>query len=213
MLKVAIVTDGPYGERAFDTIKEQFDCDFVVLETPESTFMDDTDIPRDALNRLESADIVISYILHPDLTLDLVEMLHDKVDWIIVGAWGGKGFKNQLEGYKNVTCPENMCDLEKNGNKTYDRFVTRFGKPIVEIDVENEKVIDVRVIRTSPCGSTFFVAREMMGQEVEKLPIKAGLKVQHYPCRAPKLRLFSHEESKKELAAKLHKEAFEKALK
>ncbi|HNR25883.1 MAG TPA: DUF166 family protein, partial [Methanobacteriaceae archaeon] len=44
------------------------------------------------------------------------------------------------------------------------------------------------------------------------LPIKAGLKIQHYPCRAPRMRLFSDDECKKEIAANLHKEAFQDAL-
>jgi hypothetical protein len=37
--------------------------------------------------------------------------------------------------------------------------------------------------------------------------------LQHYPCRAPKFRLFTDEECKKEMAANLHKNAFEEALK
>ena len=36
LLKIAIVTDGPYGDRAYDTICTEFDCDFVELEPPES---------------------------------------------------------------------------------------------------------------------------------------------------------------------------------
>ncbi len=42
--------------------------------------------------------------------------------------------------------------------------------------------------------------------------MKAGLRVQHYPCRAPKMRLFSDDECKKEMAATMHSEAFERAL-
>lgn len=213
MLKVAIATDGPYGERAYEYISKEFDTDFVELEQPVSMFMDEIEIPEDALKRLESADILITYILHPDLTLDLVEILHDKVEWVIVAAWRGAGFKNQLERLGNVTCPENMCDLQENGNPVFDEFVSKFGRPIVEIVVENNKVKEIKVLRSSPCGSTFFVAEEMIGQDLEDLPIKAGLRLQHYPCRAPKMRLFADDECKKEMAANFHKEAFENAIK
>jgi len=212
MLKVVIVTDGPYGERAYEYISKEFDTEFIQLEQPTSVFADHTEIPEDALKQMESADILITYTLHSDLTLDLVEMLHDKLEGIIVAAWRGEGFKNQLERFGNVTCPENMCDLQENGNPVFDEFVSKFGRPIVRINCQGDKIVDIEVLRSSPCGSTFFVAEEMIGQDLENLPIKAGLKLQHYPCRAPKMRLFDDDECKKEMAANFHKEAFEKAL-
>ena len=211
MLKIAVVTDGPYGDRTFDTICKEFKSIFIELEQPESMFIEDVEIDEEVLESLKSMDIIISYILHPDLLFELVEQLHDYVGWIIVGAWKGEGFKNQIEEYENVICPENMCDLEESGDEVFNEFVSKFGKPIVEIELVGNKVSKVHVLRSSPCGSTFFVADEMVGEDVNNLPIKAGLKVQHYPCRAPKMRLFA-DECKKELAANFHKNAFEDAI-
>jgi len=211
MLKIVIVTDGNYGDRTYNIICKKFDCEFIEIEQPDGMFIEDVEIPSDAMKMLETADLIISYILHPDLVLELVEQLHDKVGWIIVGAWKGEGFKNQLEQYENVSCPENMCDLEENGDSVFDEFVSKFGKPIVEIDCEGNRVSEVRVLRSSPCGSTFFVAEEMVGEDINNLPIKAGLKLQHYPCRAPKLRLFV-DECKKEIASNFHSDAFEDAI-
>ena len=211
-MKIIIVTDGAYGERAYATIKEEFDCDYIVMEAPTSAFMDEIDLPSETIAILEKADIILTYVLHPDLTLDLVDALHNKVEWIIVGAWRGEGFKNQLESYGNVTCPENMCDLTENGNPTFDEFVSKFGRPVVRVNCQGDKVVDVEVIRCSPCGSTRFVAEEMVGENTKTLPIKAGLRIQHYPCRAPKMRLFTDDECKKEMAANFHKEAFQEAL-
>lgn len=213
MLKIAIISDGPYGERAYATIKEEFECIFLVMEPPESIFADEIEIPSETLEKLAETDIILTYVLHPDLTLDLVDALHNKVEWIIVGAWRGEGFKNQLEGYGNVSCPENMCDLTENGNKFFDEFVSKFGRPIVRVNCQGDKVVDVEVERCSPCGSTRFVAEEMVGENVDNLPIKAGLRIQHYPCRASKMRLLSEDECKMELAANFHKDAFEEALK
>jgi hypothetical protein len=212
VLKVVIVTDGAYGERAHETISKEFESEYIVMEPPSSMLMDHVEIPEDTMKQLESADILITYVLHPDLTLELVERLHDKVGWIIAGAWRGEGFKNQLERFGNVTCPENMCDLEENGNPIFDEFASKFGKPVVEIEFKDGKVTDVQVLRTSPCGSTFFVADEMIGKDVEGLPVLAGLRIQHYPCRAPKMRLFDDDECKKEMAANFHKDAFEEAI-
>jgi hypothetical protein len=89
--------------------------------------------------------------------------------------------------------------------------VSKFGKPIIEIEFEGNIVSEVRVLRSSPCGSTSFVAEEMVGEDINNLPIKAGLKLQHYPCRAPKMRLFVYE-CKKEIAANFHRDAFEDAI-
>jgi hypothetical protein len=218
MLKVVIVTDGPYGERAFENIKKNFETEFVELEKPASMFMDEIDIPEDELAKIKDANILITYTQHPDLTLDLVDLVNKDVDYIIVAAWRGEGFKNQLEVYENVTCPYIMCELEENGNEVFDEFTSKIGKPEVDIQSENGQIVDINVVRSSPCGSTTFVADYILDKyshvpDLEDLPIEAGLKLQHYPCRAAKMRLFTDEECKKEMASGFHKDAFEKALK
>ena len=217
MLKVVIATDGPYGERAFENIKKDFDTEFVELEKPASMFMDEIDIPADALAKIKDANILITYTQHPDLTLDLVDMVNKDVDYIIVAAWRGEGFKNQLERYGNVTCPYIMCELEENGNEVFDEFTSKIGKPKVDIKIEDGKIVDVSVVRSSPCGSTSFVANYISdnylnSDNLENIPTEAGLKLQHYPCRAAKMRLFSDEECKKEMASGFHRDAFEEGL-
>ena len=218
MLKVVIATDGPYGERAFENIKKDFDTEFVELEQPASMFMDEIDIPANALAKIKDADILITYTQHPDLTLDLVDMVNKDVDYIIVAAWRGDGFKNQLERYGNVSCPYIMCELEENGNEVFDEFTSKIGKPKVDIKIEDGKIVDVSVVRSSPCGSTSFVANYISdnylnSDNLENIPTEAGLKLQHYPCRAAKMRLFSDEECKKEMASGFHRDAFEEGLK
>jgi len=211
MIKVIVVTDGPYGDRTFDTICEDFETVFLEIDEPESMFMDEVEVPEDILNELKSADLVISYILHPDLVLEMVEQIHEDVGWIIVAAWRGEGLKNQLEAFGNVSCPETMCELEENGDPVYDEFVSKYGKPVLEIELEGNKVKDVCVIRSAPCGSTHYVSKEMVGEDVDNLPTRAGLKVQLFPCRAPKLRLFV-DECKKGLASNFHSQAFQEAI-
>jgi hypothetical protein len=218
MLKVVIATDGPYGDRAYDTIKKEFNTVFVELEQPTSMFMDDIEIPAEDVKLIEGSNILITYTTHPDLTLELVERFVDKVDWIIVAAWRGDGFKNQLESYDNVVCPYIMCELEENGNPIYDKFVSDIGKPKVVLKLDGDNLKDIVVLRSSPCGSTSFVAdfikENYLGKKLdpENLPTEAGLKLQHYPCRASKMRLFTDEECKKEMASGLHRDAFEEAI-
>lgn len=218
MLKIVIATDGPYGERAFENIKETFDTEFLELEQPTSMFMEEIDISPELLAKIKESNILITYTQHPDLTLDLVEMVNKDVDQIIVAAWRGEGFKNQLEQYENVNCPYIMCELEENGNEIFDKFVSKIGKPKIDIKLENGKIADVEVVRSSPCGSTTFVAEYIMNKfsdsdSLDNVATEAGLKLQHYPCRAAKMRLFSDDECKKEMASGFHKDAFEDALK
>lgn len=212
-VKIAIISDGSYGERAYETISQKFKTNFIKLEAPKGIFIDEIKINSQVVDKISKFDLLITYILHPDLTQALVEQVHDKVEWIIIGAWRGEGFKKQLTKFGNVTAPENMCDLEKNGNPIFDEFLSKFGRPKISLTCQENKILNIEVKRSSPCGATLFVAEELKGTSIENLPIRAGLKVQHYPCRAPKIRLFSDEECKKDLAANLHKEAFKKALK
>ena len=161
----------------------------------------------------------LQYTTHPDVTLILAEMFHDKVDWMAIASWKGDGFKNQLESHGNVTCPYIMCELEENGNSSWDEFVSKIGKPKIVLEYDDDKISDISVLRSSPCGSTAFVAgylkEKYVGKkpDIEEFPLEAGLKLQHYPCRAAKVRLFSDEECKKELTSGFHRDAFEKAMK
>ena len=219
MLKVVIVTDGPYGDRAFETINELYDTAFIEMEKPEAMFIEEIDIPERDLKIIESANILITYTAHPDVTLILAEMFHDKVDWMAIASWKGDGFKNQLESYGNVTCPYIMCELEENGNPLWDEFVSKIGRPKIVLEYDDDKIRDITVLRSSPCGSTAFVAgylkEKYIGKkpDLEEFPLEASLKLQHYPCRAAKVRLFSDEECKKEMASGFHRDAFEDAIK
>jgi hypothetical protein len=219
MLNVAVITDGHYGDRTYDNVKKEFETVFIQLEKPLSMFMEDIKIPADKIKKMEDADILITYTLHPDLTLELVERFSDKVNWIIVAAWQGEGFKNQLESYGNVICPAIMCELEENGDPILDDFLAHIGKPKIRLRLEGNKIGDIEVIRTSPCGSTSFLVEYLREKYQEKevkldeLPLEAGLKIQHYPCRAAKIRIFSDEECQRVKASELHKEALEEAIK
>jgi len=50
--------------------------------------------------------------------------------------------------------------------------------------VENERVKEVRVIRSAPCGSTYFVAEALKGTKVADAEEKSGILHHNYPCLA-----------------------------
>jgi hypothetical protein len=110
-----------------------------------------------------------------------------------------------------------MCELEENGNPIFDEFTSKIGKPKVNIELKDGKIEDITVERSSPCGSTSFVTEYMLDKylnsyDLDDMATEAGLKLQHYPCRAAKMRLFSDEECKKEMASSFHRDAFEEAI-
>lgn len=43
----------------------------------------------------------------------MIERFAGKVEWIIVAAWSGEGFKNQFKSIDNLIFPHEMCELEK----------------------------------------------------------------------------------------------------
>ncbi len=214
MIKIAIVRDEPsFGERSFKTIKDEFNTELIDIESPSGIFIDDIELEDEVLKKLSKFDLIITYIKQPDMTLEIVDKLHDKVSWIIVGIWRGEGFKNQLLKYKNVSVPDAMCELETNSDPIYNEFTSKFGKPEIKINCQGERIADIEVLRSSPCGATDFMADNLIGKNIEGSAKLGGLRVQNYPCRGHKLRLFSDEESHKQLASQYHHDAVEKALK
>jgi len=215
MIKVAIVRDeSSYGERTYKTIKQTFETVLINIESPSGVFVDDIKLDKKIVDKLSKFDIIITYIKQADMTLEIVETLHKKVSWIIIGIWKGEGFKKQLLKYENVSVPDVLCELEKNDNQAYNEFVSKFGKPKIKINCQNEKIADIEVLRSSPCGATNFIANDLIGKNVEGSANLAGLRVQHYPCKGHRLRLFlSEEESHNQIASKLHHDAVENALK
>lgn len=216
-IKIAIIRDEPvFGERACETISKEFETEMFEVESPKGIFIDDIEISPSLIEKLAKFDLIITYIKQADMTLELIEQLHEKVSWIIVGVWRGEGFKKQLLKYKNVSVPDAMCELEENkGNSVFKEFTEKFGKPDIKINCQGERIAEIDVIRGSPCGATDFMAKDMIGKEATDIDItakKAGLRIQHYPCRGHKLRLFADEESHKQIASQLHHDAVKKAL-
>ena len=217
-INIGIIRDEPnLGERALKTIEKKFNVEMVDIESPKGTFIDDINIDKNTLEKLEKFDLLITYIKQADMVMEIVEKLHDKVSWIIIGTWRGEGFKNQLLKYENVSVPDAMCELEiGKKNPVFDEFTSVFGKPEIKVNCQGEKIAEIDVIRGSPCGATNFMAEDILGEnvdDIENLAKKAGLRIQHYPCRGHKLRLFADEESHKQLASQLHYESVKKALK
>jgi hypothetical protein len=119
--------------------------------------------------KLPKADICLASGLHKDLLLELPQHI------------------------KKAGIPKPFCTLEPEKYKpTIARFIaeTKVGRPLLEISttkIGNDEVIEyAAVIRSAPCGSTWYIARKLTGVSTKKDALYDAIAKAHhsYPCTA-----------------------------
>lgn len=216
MTVIGVITRGKYGHRLIETIREHSDFSIVTADLPEfvPVFIEEPDEYLEALNfdkHVFSAEIIITYSLHPDLTSAIAKLAAEAgVRSLIVPGGPSRASVPELKKISEVSgmdieVDEICCSLEPND---FNRpFAELFGSPILKVKTKDGKIADVKVIKGAPCGSTWYMAEEIVGTEIKDAPPKAGLLIQHYPCRATRGEIGGIHES-----GELHKQAFIKAL-
>ena len=102
-MKIGIVSDGKFGDRAFEIIKERFPTEWITAPFPQSMIADDLELD------LPECDLYISYVRHPDVALAIIE----KQKPVILGVSFGPGFLRQAKAInENIVAPVTMCSLE-----------------------------------------------------------------------------------------------------
>lgn len=216
MTVIGVITRGKYGHRLIETVREHSDFSIVTADLPEfvPVFIEEPDEYLEALNfdrRVFSAEIIITYSLHPDLTSAIAKLAAEAgVRSLIVPGGPSRASVPELKKISEVSgmdveVDEICCSLEPNDFNI--QFAELFGSPVLKVKTKDGKIADVEVIKGAPCGSTWYMAKEIVGTEVKDAPPKAGLLIQHYPCRATRGEVGGIHES-----GELHKQAFIKAL-
>ena len=195
-MKVGVVTRGKYGVRLIETIKERTDFEVVSIAIPQflPDFIEDPEEFLDSLGldpEFFSSDLIITYSLHPDVTPEIaVRAGKGGAQAVIVpGGIGRAGSVPELQKIADrygiyIEVDEICCTLDPCGVEAVDAFAEKLGRPRLEVEVEDGWISRVEVLRGSPCGSTWHVARDIIGVRVEDAPARAGLLCQMYPCRA-----------------------------
>ncbi|MDD4497592.1 MAG: DUF166 family protein [Methanosarcinaceae archaeon] len=216
MTLIGVITRGKYGNRLIETIKAHSDLEVISTELPEflPVFIEE---PAEFLEGLQfdlsvfNAEVVITYSLHPDLSTAVAKLAGQAgVRALIVPGGPSKASVPELEKISEeygmeIEVDEICCTLE--ANEFNSSFASVFGLPVLKVWTKAGKIARVEVIKGAPCGSTWHMARELVGVAVEDAPPKAGLIVQQYPCRAVRGCTGGIHES-----AELHKQALIKAL-
>ncbi|UCH01740.1 MAG: thymidylate synthase [Candidatus Bathyarchaeota archaeon] len=153
--------------------------------------------------KIPPGDICIATGIHQDILLALPNRLHHEgIKGLIIPIEDFRmvpmGFLKQLEDECEqhsieYAFPKPFCSLEQTEKKPYiSRFIQQFkiGKPMLRINTEkrNKSIVvhGVIVDQSAPCGSTWYVARKLIGKEVTKDEIfDLVAKAHHsYPCTA-----------------------------
>ncbi len=177
-MKIGIVSDGQYGERAFEQIKKRFPTEWILLPSPSSPVVDDIDIT------IPPCDLYISYLRHPDIAMELVKTGIP----VLLGVNLGPGFIAQVKEYNPaVIGPETMCSILPDTEFwQINEYAKVFGRPVFHIILDGERIVWCTSIRGSPCGSTDAAAHELNGQEFDlKAMNRFALSICHN-CRAPR---------------------------
>lgn len=219
MISIGVITRGKYGLRLVENIRNHSSFKVSSIELPEN-LPDFIEEPAEFISGLNldrsffSNDLIITYIMHPDLTPELIRMAGEcgAHAVIIAGGTANAGGMDELEKISkkygiHIEIHEICCEIAQSANKTIMEFSAVFGRPKIKVTVENGLLSNIYVIRGAPCGSTWHMAKNLIGTSVKDAPAKGGLLVQQYPCRA--VRGTGGGIHK---AGKLHKEAVEKAL-
>lgn len=192
-MKIGIVSDGEFGDRAYEVIREKFPTEWIMVPFPQSMLVDDLELD------LPLCDLYISYARHPDVALAIIE----KQKPVILGISFGPGFLRQAKGInENIVGPVTMCSLEDNTwVPEINEFAKVFGRPVFDVKIQNDGTIDdIRVIRGSPCGSTVAASAELHGTKLSPEQLQHyGLRICHF-CRAPRF----GKTCDKEIAGLLH---------
>jgi len=172
------------------------------------------------------ADIAIVSEIHNDLLLELPPILKDSgIKAMIVPQESAAGIARpqveeicSREGIE-VVFPKPFCELQPQDDKpVIRRFIAEFGigRPEVRVEVDRRgRIAHVEVLRSAPCGSTWFVAKQLEGVEVEnKRELYDRISESHhsYPCTASMERDRELGDTVLHKAGYLIREAVEKAL-
>ncbi|VUT26289.1 MAG: Thymidylate synthase [Candidatus Methanolliviera sp. GoM_asphalt] len=151
-------------------------------------------------NEFPDADMAIVSEIHNDLLLELPTILKDSgIKAMIVPQESAAMIaRPQVEEICDrerieVVFPKPFCDLHlepQEDKPLVRRFIAEFGigRPEVRVEVDKGgRIAHVAVLRSAPCGSTWFVAKQLECIEVEnKRELYDRISESHhsYPCTA-----------------------------
>ncbi|MCF8106514.1 MAG: DUF166 domain-containing protein [Desulfohalobiaceae bacterium] len=119
------------------------------------------------------ADLVLDYLKHPDLSLDLA-VVCKKLGIPVVAS--GRKLLN-----KWAWTPPVCCALPRSAR--CGLYSEMFGYPEFEVELEDDRIRGIRVKRGAPCGATWKCVEKLPGMRSTEAVKKIGLQLQ-FSCTA-----------------------------
>jgi hypothetical protein len=151
-----------YGKEV--KIKQVFSIDEnipEVIDSPDIYIKDDFE-----------GDLVLNFLKHPDISDYLVELCEKKSIPVVTTGKPGKG-------YTPYTC----CGLGK--SEKLGEYGKQFGFPEYLVEVEDDRISRIEVLRGAPCGATWAAVVDLIGCPVADAMNKLPLKVQQNCFASP----------------------------
>lgn len=197
-MKILAIVQGNYGRRMAETWQRSGPAGWEIktLEITSSLPPMIEDPSEFLPENCPATDLLISLGEHPGVAELLPDIARGSNARAVIApvdnrAWLPPGLARQLEralAKKEVAVifPTTFCALteDDSDNPLILTFARLFGRPEIEISVQNDRVHEVRVIRGAPCGCTDFVARELKGTKIMDAEEKSGILHHNYPCLA-----------------------------
>jgi len=226
-MKILAIVQGNYGKRMVEAWQEhgpaQWEIETLEITSSLPTMMEDPSefLPQD----IPKADLVISLGEKAGVAELLPAIVkaaeaHAVIVPVDNRAWLLPGLAKQVEKRLQkmdipAVFPVTFCTLqeEDSDDPLIKEFAHNFGAPEVEITVESDQVKEVRVIRSAPCGSTYFVAEGLKGTKTKDAEEKSGILHHNYPCLATMNVDWQFHDTLMHRAGYFTKEAVKQALK
>ena len=210
-MRIGVIYSGEFGERFVNNLAYPKSCPrFGACGIDECDFCKDYDFssnlvfvkelkppefygnyveePHQIVGNLEDCDLLVAVNLHPDVLAELPDLAEFK--FLVVPAedpmWLSPGLREQLkrkceETGREFYSPKPFCS----SNTPLSEL--GFGKPEFEVVMDGNAIKDVKVLRSDPCGSAYYVAKRMRGFVIDDLSDFWKEVHQHqcaYPCMA-----------------------------
>jgi len=150
--------------------EERFQVEVFSVDESPPPLVDDA---REYLPPEIRTDLVLDYLVHPDLSEDLTAQC---VRCGVPVVASGK--KRRGPG---IFTPPTCCGLGR--SEALGLYGQWFGAPELEVEVSRGRIARVIVAREAPCGATREAAARLEGWKVEDAPVRLGLEVQFF-CTA-----------------------------
>ena len=223
-MKIIVFTQGLYGERIYRNLSRRSDWTLGEVKMPRS-LPPLPEEPEEILGGLGISgdwDILLflgespsAAMLIPDAArlcdVEAVIAPADRYSWLPLGLEHQLAAELREMGIEAIF-PRPFCSLTPGGDGIIDRFAERFGMPRLRIEVEENIIRHVEVLRGAPCGSTWFMAERLPGTRVGEAPERGGLLVQIYPCLASRDIEPPFDDAPIHISARLAMGAVERAL-